>query len=153
MNHTVEVIRPNYDQPNYDPEKIAPYTLEDPLTFLSGEKVTSPAQWIARRKEILHIFAKEMYGQEPPAPECVKIELIEEKDGALAGFAVRSQYRMWFKPDKSGPCIDFIVLRPRFGCRKARPVMFLNYNGNHQLIPDGEVIIPEGMWSPYTGDH
>ena len=143
--------RPNYRQVNYDPEKIAPYKLEDPLTFLSGKKVISPEQWPARRREILNIFAKEMYGQEPPAPECVKIELVEEKEGALAGFAVRSQYRMWFRADKSGPCLDFLVLRPRFGAKKARPVIFLNYGGNHKLIPDEEVIIPEGMWSHAKG--
>jgi len=153
MNSTAEPIRPNYCEVNYDPQKIAPYTLEDPLTFLSGAKVTAPAQWSARRKEILDIFAGEMYGQEPPAPEGVKIELVEGKEGALAGFAVRSQYRMWFKADKSGPCLDFLVLRPLFGTRKARPVIFLNYQGNHKLIPDGEVVIPEGMWSKYTEDH
>ena len=153
MNDNVEPIRPNYNEPNFDPAQIAPYTLEDPLTFLSGEKVTSPEQWEIRRKEILEIFAKEMFGKEPPAPECIKIELIEEKDGALAGFAVRSQYRMWFKPDKSGPCLDFLVLRPRFYTKKARPVIFLNYDGNHELIPDEEVIIPEGMWSHFTEDH
>jgi hypothetical protein len=147
----VEPIRPNYRQVNYDPAKIAPYTLEDPLTFLSGKKMTSPEQWRARRREILDIFAREMYGQEPPAPECIKIELIEEKEGALAGFAVRSQYRMWFKTDKSGPCLDFLVLRPRFGAKKARPVIFLNYGGNHKLIPDREVVIPEGMWSHAQG--
>jgi len=153
MRDNVKPIRPNYYEANYEPEKIAPYRLEDPLTFLSGGKVASPEQWAARRREILGIFAKEMYGAEPPAPECVKIELLEEKDGALAGFAVRSQYRMWFKPDKSGPCLDFLVLRPRYYAEKARPVLFLNYNGNHQLIPDEEVIIPEVMWSHYTEDH
>ena len=147
MNNTVEPVRPDYDQPNYDPSKIAPYTLEDPLTFLSGEKVTSPAQWPARRREILDIFAKEMFGQEPPPPECVVTELIEEKEDALAGFAVRSQYRMWFKADKSGPALDILVLRPRFAVKKARPILFLNYRGNHELIPDEEVIIPDGMWS------
>ncbi len=147
VKHAVKPIRPDYRQVNYDPAKITLYTLEDPLTFLSGKKVTSPEQWPARCKEILDIFAKEMYGQEPPRPECVKIELIEEKEGALAGFAVRSQYRMWFKADKSGPCLDFLVLRPRFGPKKARPVLFLNYGGNHRLIPDKEVIIPEGMWT------
>ena len=84
-NIPVKPIRPDYDSPNYDPAKIAPYTLEDPLTFLSGEKVASPHQWQQRRKEILEIFAREMYGQEPPPPECVKLELVEEKEDALAG--------------------------------------------------------------------
>ena len=153
MNNNVDPIRSNYNEPNFDPAQIAPYTLEDPLTFLSGEKVTTPKQWKTRRKEILKIFEKEMYGKEPPVPECVKIELIEEKNGALAGFAIRSQYRMWFKPDKSGPCLDFLVLRPRFFTKKARPVIFLNYDGNHELIPDEEVIIPEGLWSQFTDNH
>ena len=154
MNTAVEPIRPDYDQPNYDPEKIAPYTLEDPLTFLSGEKVTAPAQWQARRREILDIFAKEMYGQEPPPPECTVTELIDEKEDALAGFAVRSQYRMWFKPDKSGPVLDLMVLRPRFPAKKPRPILFLNSHGNHEMIPDEDVIIPENMWyGLYSPEH
>ena len=144
MSSTGEPIRPDYNEPNYDPAKIAPYTLEDPLTFLSGEKVTSPAQWQARRKEILDIFAKEMFGQEPPPPECVVTELIEEKEDALAGFGVRSQYRMWFKADKSGPALDVLVLRPRFAVRKAKPVLFLNYRGNHELIRRKMTILTPG---------
>ena len=149
----IEPIRPDYDEPNYDPAKIAPYTLEDPLTFLSGEKVTTPAQWQVRRREILDIFAREMFGQEPPKPECVVTELIEEKEDALAGFAVRSQYRMWFKSDKLGPALDVLVLRPRFAVKKARPILFLNERGNHELIPDEEVIIPDNLWSGATEDH
>ena len=35
----VEPIRPDYEKPNYDAAKIAPYTLEDPLTFLDGHKL------------------------------------------------------------------------------------------------------------------
>ena len=46
--------------PNYDEAKIAPYTLEDPLTFLDGRKVTKE-NWAERRKEILGIFAKEKH--------------------------------------------------------------------------------------------
>ena len=150
---SIKEIRPDYDQPNYDPAKIAPYTLEDPLEFLSGKKVSTQEEWLLRRKEILSIFAKEMFGEEPPLPEALVTELIEEKEGALAGFAVRSQYRMWFKADKSGPFLDFLVLRPRFAREKARPILFLNYRGNHQIIPDEEVVIPEGMWSRCMPGH
>ena len=35
-SQSVPDIRPDYQSPNYDPEKIAPYTLEDPLTFPDG---------------------------------------------------------------------------------------------------------------------
>ena len=53
---------------NYDKSKIPPYTLEDPLVFVDGRRVATPADWAERRREILGIFAREMYGAEPPAP-------------------------------------------------------------------------------------
>ena len=66
--------RPDYDKPNYDKSKIAPYTLEDPLAFADGTKLMSPADWPKRRAEILDIFAKNMFGQEPPKPEAFVTE-------------------------------------------------------------------------------
>lgn len=111
--------------PNYDAAKIPPYTLEDPLTFLDGRKVTR-ADWPARRREILGVFAKEMYGAEPPAPEAVVTELVDEKVGAAAGYAIRRQYRMWFRADRSGPCLNWIVWLPRDAKRPVPVVSFLN---------------------------
>ena len=67
---------------NADPAKIGDYTLEDPLTFLDGRKVATKADWAKRRKEILGIFAREMYGEEPPRPEAVVTELVGEKTTA-----------------------------------------------------------------------
>ncbi|MBE6358344.1 MAG: hypothetical protein E7057_03745 [Lentisphaerae bacterium] len=149
MGNNIPDIRENYFEPNYDPEKIAPYTLEDPLTFLDGRKVTNAAEWSERRKEILGIFASEMFGQEPPRPETVIVEKVEEKGDALAGFAVRSQYQMYFKADKSGPCINWLVLRPRHAAKPVPPILFLNYRGNRELIPDTEVLSPK-MWNRAT---
>ena len=136
--------RPDYWKPNYDKSKIAPYTLEDPLTFVDGTKVASPADWARRRCEILGIFAKEMFGQEPPAPEAVVVEKVEE-GVTLAGFGIRRQYRMWFKADKSGPAIDWLVLLPRWAKKPALPIIFLNYGGNYELIRDKQVVTPD-MW-------
>ena len=110
---SAHAARPDYWKPNYDKSKIAPYTLEDPLTFVDGTKVATPADWARRRREILGIFAREMFGEEPPAPEAVVVEKIEE-GVTLAGFGIRRQYRMWFKADKSGPAIDWLVLLPRW---------------------------------------
>lgn len=146
-------VRPNYFEPNYDAENIAPYTLEDPLTFLDGSKVKTPADWQRRRREILDVFAGEMFGQEPPAPETLITEVIEEKEGVLAGFAIRTQYRMWFKTDKSGPFIDWMVLRPRYAAKPSPVILFLNYRGNQELVPDEEIIIPENVWSRSTESH
>jgi len=142
-----QAARPDYDKPNYDESKIAPYTLEDPLSFADGRKLKSAADWPARRKEILSIFASEMYGVEPPPPECLVVEKFDEAV-TLAGFGIRRQYRMWFRKDKSGPSIDWLVLLPRFAKKPVPPILFLNYAGNHELIRDPEVTVTKS-WLPF----
>ena len=124
---------------NYDEKKIAPYALEDPLTFLDGRKVATPDDWPARRKEILDLFAKEMLGAEPPAPEAVVTELVDEKVGAVAGFGIRRQYRMWFRKDRSGPCVNWIVWLPRHAKKPVPVISFLNYRGNYEIVPDKDI--------------
>lgn len=152
MESFIPENRPNYFEPNYDTAQIAPYTLEDPLTFLDGSKVENAADWQKRRREILAIFASEMYGAEPPAPEEVVIELADEQVGTLGGYAVLTQYKMFFKKDKSGPVIDWIVIRPRHAKNPAKPILFLNYRGNHELLPNEEIAIPD-IWCHSTKDH
>ena len=157
----------NAREPNYDESKVAPYTLEDPLTFADGRKLKDASEWPARRKEILEIFAREMYGEEPPAPEAVVTELREE-GSTLAGLAIRRQYRMWFKQDKSGPFLDWLLVLPNrvaellpntkgahVVCEnreKVPVVLMLNYPGNHAVLNDAEVAPPEGGWFRYDGD-
>lgn len=123
--------------PNYDEAKVGPYELEDPLTFLDGRKVTKES-WSARRKEILGIFAREMFGAEPPAPEAVVTELQDEKK-TVDGHAVRRQYKMWFKADRTGPCLNWIVWIPAHVKKTVPVISFLNYRGNHELVPDADV--------------
>jgi len=158
-------------EPNYDESKVAPYTLENPLAFADGRKLKDASEWPARRKEILEIFAREMYGEEPPAPEAVVTELREE-GSTLAGLAIRRQYRMWFKQDKSGPFLDWLLVLPNrvaellpntkgahVVCEnreKVPVVLMLNYPGNHAVLNDAEVALPEGGWfraDDDSGDH
>lgn len=154
-------------EPNYDEAKVSPYTLEDPLVFADGRKVTSALEWQARRAEILDIFAREMYGQPPPAPETVVTELLEE-GATLAGLAIRRQYRMWFRRDKSGPFIDWLLVLPNRidgvkpknadghvvceNCGKVPVVLMLNYRGNHAVLDDSEVPLPEKATNCVYGD-
>lgn len=135
---------------NYDKSKIAPYTLEDPLTFLDGRRVTK-ATWSKRRKEILDIFAKEMYGVEPPTPKALVTELVNERVGVVGGLAIRRQYRMWFKRDRSGPAINWIVWIPMKAKKPVPVISFLNYQGNHELVPDTDIPLPD-VWLPEQHD-
>ena len=146
-------------KPNYDEAKVAPYTLEDPLTFADGKRLTSPEQWPARRAEILEIFEREMYGRTPPPPEAVVTEMFEEGI-TLAGLGIRRQYRMWFRKDKSGPHVDWILFLPnriqgtRPKVKDGRPIcenkgkcpviLFLNYRGNLELVSEECVPLQQG---------
>lgn len=128
---------------NYDKTKIQPYSLEDPLTFADGRKVTSADGWAERRKEILEMFSREMYGEEPPAPGALVTEIADEKR-TVDGHAIRRQYKMWFKVDRSGPCINWIVWIPVFGKKPVPVISFLNYRGNHELVFDDDIPVQQG---------
>ena len=130
---------------NYDKSRIAPYTLEEPLTFVDGRKVATRADWRTRREELLGVFAKEMYGVEPPRPEALITDLVDEKITA-AGYAVRRQYKMYFKADRTGPCIGWIVWVPRWAKKPVPVVAFLNYRGNHELVFDTDIPV-QTAWS------
>ena len=42
------VLGPGKYRPNYDESKVAPYTLEDPLSFADGRRLECPADWQER---------------------------------------------------------------------------------------------------------
>ncbi len=131
--------------------------LEDPLCFADGTPVASPSQWPARRQEILDIFQREMYGQMPPASPIYweKVESGSTTLPALAGYpsaqAIREQYRMWFKPDKSGPSVIWLIIRPADATGPVPVIMTLNYYGNHYLMSDTQVLGPEYRGNAVSG--
>lgn len=122
----------------------------DPLTFVDGTPVTRD-NWDERRAEIIGIFENNMYGRIPE-----KMQVYTEKyesgstnvkgntaDGVYS--AVREQYHMWFKPDHSGPCINWLVVRPAESSSEnpAKTILTLNFQGNHAMLPDEEITIPD----------
>ena len=127
---------------NYDESKIPPYTLEDPLKFVDGRKVRNAKDWELRREEILGIFQREMYGQMPPKSP-ITTEILEEGI-TLAGFGIRRQVRMWFRSDKTGPKVDWLIITPRYAKEAAPTIIFLNYNGNQTLLEDKEILLTDG---------
>ena len=125
---------------NYDKDKVGNYPLPDPLTFADGKRVKSKKQWPERRKEILEIFQREMYGRMPAAPENIAWEIIEQGP-TLAEYATRTQIRMWFRGDKTGPTMDWLLVTPNHIKEPVPTVMMLNYNGNHTVLSDKEIAV------------
>ena len=126
---------------NKDESKVKPYKLEDPLTFADGRKVVSPEMWPERRREILDIFQREMYGQMPP-PSKVYLDQLEE-GYSIRKSAVRRQIRMRFSPDSTGPKIDWLIILPRYAKGPVPAIVTLNYCGNHTVLPDKEILLPD----------
>lgn len=126
---------------NKDEAKVKPCSLEDPLVFADGTPVASPADWPRRRKEILELFQREMYGR-LPAPMPIYLQT-QEEGLALDGKALRRQIRMTFRPDGSGPHIDWLLLIPVGLADPAPAVLMLNYYGNHTVMDDEKVFVPD----------
>lgn len=129
--------------PNYDESKVEPYHLESPVEFADGTPLKSASEWPKRRAEIVDIFAREMYGRIPPKPEALVTEL-EEEGPTFAGLGLRKQYRMWFKADKSGPSVRWLVVVPTHAKAPVPPILMLNYGGNHEMLNDEQVILSKG---------
>ena len=123
---------------NYDNAAVAPYTLENPLAFGDGSVVTSAADWQARRREILAILEREMYGRRPPPPETVVADIIDEKL-IENGMVIRRQYEMRFKADRSGPVVRWIVFLPSKTVGRVPVILMLNYHGNQSLVADPDI--------------
>lgn len=86
----LKAIRPGpnpNDQSTFDEAKANPYkdTMPDALTMRNGKKVTTAAQWPARRKEILEDFEREVYGRVPKDAPRVNWEVTGVTPGMSGG--------------------------------------------------------------------
>lgn len=75
------------NQTTFDEATSNPYkdSMPDVLTMKDGTKVTSPAQWPARRAEILEDFAREVYGRIPANVPKVTWEVKATNRGVSGG--------------------------------------------------------------------
>src|SRR5436190_20849414 len=108
---------------NYSEDKVAAYTLPDPLTMASGERVTSAQMWREKRRpEILKFYQTEIYGRIPENAPKVTWEVTETDPKAREGAAVMRRVvgRMGEKP--GGPKITLTVYTP---AKADRPVPVL----------------------------
>ena len=74
-------------------------TLPEPLRFLDGRTVRTPAEWRARRTEIRTLFEKYDLGTFPPKPKLDRAVVLDETPGN--GYLVRN-VRLEFGPGDKG---------------------------------------------------
>lgn len=132
---------------NYDEEKVPPYTL--PPFF---EKGTSEDDrrgiWLnSRREEVLDLLAEHVYGRTPLAEVRSKLEVLEESNRALAGAAVRRQFRLTISPEahpERALQIEVLIYSPKHAKGRVPAFIGLNFYGNQTVHPDPDIRLAQG---------
>ncbi len=121
--------------------------LPDPLVMLDGQRVTTRAQWVKKRRpELKDLFQHYMYGYLPPRPDKVeaKVERIDRK--ALGGKATLKEVTISFGPPGT-PKIHLMLFVPNHRKGPAPVFVGMNFCGNHTLVTDPAVRLPD-VWLP-----
>ncbi len=140
---TVSVIRADFPPPEQLPARPG---LPDPTVMLDGTKVSSKADWEAKRRpELKALFEHYMYGRRPAAPEKVTAKVLFSDDKAFDGNGTLTEVELTVG-GPTWPKIYLLIARPN----SAAPVACFvgpNFGGNHLFTTDARVRIPTA-WVP-----
>ena len=121
---------------NYDESKVGTYTLPDPLVFNDGKPVRNASDWQKRRRELLELFASNVYGHSPKPPRDIRYKVFDLDKNALNGKAVRKQITIYFSPKDDGPREDVLLYIPVNAQKPVPVILSLNFSGNQAVIND-----------------
>jgi dienelactone hydrolase len=126
---------------NYDENRVAPYTLPDPLVHADGRPVRTADDWRrVRRPELLALFEREVYGKAPPAPRAIWHEVRSVDRNALGGRATRKEVRVHLERGREEPYVDVLLYVPNARTAPAPAFLALTY-GNHTITTDTGVAV------------
>lgn len=125
--------------------------LPDPLTMLDGRKVTTKRMWEKERKpELRQLVQHYMYGFAPPAPRKVEATVVREDRAALGGRATLKEVTLRFGPPGT-PALHLLMVTPN-GQKRVPLFLGLNFAGNHAVLSDPKIRLPEAWVYPnYPG--
>jgi hypothetical protein len=133
-------------EPNYDEQKIPPYTLPDPLAAPpDGSKIADAAMWQnVRRPQVLELFKEHVYGRAPGKPSTMRFVVTDEDRHALNDTAVRKQVTIYFTADDAGSRMDLLIYLPSKAAGPVPVFNTLNFHGNQSVIDDPAVRVSRG---------
>lgn len=161
-NEQTFVFPAEVPSPIYDEDEVPDYILPDPLFSLDSEEIETAEQWKDfRRKEILELFEKYVYGKVPQermrkSNLSMKSQITEKDTNAFDGKATRLQMEItlvkddlkWSAPSKRGQVINVLIYIPNKVDGKtpepASTPAFIGYNfgGNHTICDDPGIELP-----------
>ena len=117
--------------------------LPDPLVDLSGKRVASSEDWFQKRRpELQKLFQHYMYGFLPPAV-AIESKLEVHDPQYFGGKATKKQLTISFGPP-TAPKINLLLVVPNKRNEKAPVFVGMNFCGNHALVNDPAIPLPEG---------
>jgi hypothetical protein len=120
--------------------------MPDPTVMLDGTKITTKADWEAKRRpELKELFQHYMYGKFPAKPEKVTAKVLFEDPKALGGKGTLREVELTFGPP-SWPKMYVLIAVPN-GKTPAPCIFGPNFGGNHLLTDNEKVRIPT-VWVP-----
>lgn len=137
--------------PNDEKQPVENYTLPSLMTCNDGTPVKSIVQWEqVRRPEILEIFATQMFGPVPAAPEGLHFSLLKPDETVYDGAAIRRYVRI-FLDSKEKHHFDIMIHKPAKHCGKIPFFVALNFrslensfDGTRYELPY-EMIVRQGF--------
>jgi hypothetical protein len=128
--------------PNYDESKVPSYILPDPLILENGGKVENKDVWEnVRRKEIIKLFEKYVYGRAPSKPGNISFRINSVDSSAFGGKAVRKEIVINISGNNKTAELDLLIYLPNNG-KPVHPVFLgLNFYGNQSITVDPGVTI------------
>jgi len=129
---------------NYDEAKVGEFPIPDPLLCEDGTKVTSPDQWLQKRRpELMKLFEREVYGKTPEGKTpAMKFTPLAKSEMVLDGKAVMTQTRITFS-ENPNPHLDVLLVLP-VGHKGPAPVFVsLDFGGNQSVATFPSILMPE----------
>ncbi|HVA46337.1 MAG TPA: acetylxylan esterase [Pirellulales bacterium] len=121
--------------------------LPDPLVMFDGRRVATPEEWRAKRRpELKQLFEFYMYGRAPAPPDNVSAKVERVDANYFGGKATKKEVTISFGPSGT-PAIHLLLVVPNHRVRAAPVFVGPNFHGNHALVTDRNVALPEA-WMP-----
>jgi hypothetical protein len=119
-----------------DEAPVPTYRLPDPLTFEDGAPVKIRADWRRRRRELLDLFSRHVYGVTPDIA-------VERTATVLDGDTRQRQTRLTLALDKSTIEIELLTCAPAGAAGPLPVVLIPNFRGNHTVSSDPGIRLSE----------
>ncbi len=126
---------------NYDENKVAAYTLPDPLMMANGRRVTDAQTWRKQRGEILRLFETQVYGRGPRTSPRISFGETLRDPKALGGIATRREITVFLLGRKDGPKMYLLLYLPNQRKEPAPVFLGMNFNGNHSIHSDSSITL------------